>query len=86
MVAGHGVDRRPESAEEPVGELVLRAPAPVGEVAARDDDVGRDVPEQRRERVLDGRVLLRPEMEVGDVEDSHGHPANPRRIDNCADG
>ena len=69
-----------------MGELVLGAPAAVGEVAARDHEIGRDVPEQRRERVLDGRVLPRPEMEVGDVEDSCGHPANPRRIGNCADG
>jgi hypothetical protein len=57
-----------EALEEGVRALVLVAPPAVGEVAARDHEPRLDLLDQALEGALDGRVLARAGVEIGDVE------------------
>ncbi len=67
------MERHAERTQKARRALVLGAPAAVCEVAAGDDQLGLDRSDQRGERALDGRVLLRARMDVGDVQDARRH-------------
>jgi hypothetical protein len=73
VVSGHGKDRRPEPAEESRRALELPAASAMGEIARRDDElrlVPLDEPRKRRRHV---EVLVRPDVEVGYVEEACCH-------------
>ena len=53
--------------------LVLVTPAAVRQVAAGDDELGRDPLDQVGQRALEDVVVAGPEMEVRDVEDACLH-------------
>ena len=73
MIARHREHGDAERAEKPVRALVLGAAAPIGQIAGRDDELGRRPLDERGERTLDLRVLALAHMEVGDVEDACDH-------------
>ena len=52
---------------------MLLRPTPMREIAARDHELGLEPFDQLLERALDGRSLLRPHMEVRNVEHPRGH-------------
>jgi hypothetical protein len=65
---------RPEAAEELGRRLVLFPQAAVGEVAARDHELGVDALDQLANRELDFRLsgaTTRPEMQVGNLKDAY---------------
>jgi hypothetical protein len=73
VVSRNDEERRSKGVEIPRGGLVLDLPAPVREVPARDDEVGRDTLNEVTDRTLEGRVIEavpRAEMQVGHVEDA----------------
>jgi hypothetical protein len=60
---------------------VLGAPAAVGQIASRDDEIGRDALDEPSEAALDQGVLARAEMQVGDVENPDSHAEPPYKLD-----
>jgi hypothetical protein len=75
VVPRDGEQRQVEPAQESRSPLVLVAPAAVREVAARDDQLGAGPLDQPGERALDVRVLARPGVQVGQVQDARRHRA-----------
>jgi hypothetical protein len=73
VVAGDGEYGNTEGGEEPVGPLVLVAPAPVRQVARSDDDLRRHAGCEPDERLLDVRVLACAYVEIGNMQDACGH-------------
>ena len=73
MVAGDREHRRSESAQEGRGTLVLAASATVCEVTAHDDELRPDRRNEVGERPLDRRLLVRPDMQIGKVENTRWH-------------
>ena len=53
--------------------LVLIGEAPMGQVAARDDELRLGPLDQPRQRLSDLRGLAGAEVEVGDVENARNH-------------
>ena len=71
---GTADDRRAEAAQEGGGAVVLVAPAAVRQVAARDDQLGlRPRSTSAPIACSRTRVVARPEMEIGDVQDARNH-------------
>ena len=63
-----------ERAQERRRPVVLLAPAPVGQVAGRDDQFGLDsLRAERASASLENRVVARPEMQIRNVEDARIH-------------
>ena len=52
---------------------MLAAAAAVGQIAAREDELGALAFDQREQRPFDRRVVLGAEMEIGDVQDARSH-------------
>ena len=77
MVTGDHEQGQAEAAEERSRALVLFAPAAMGQVAARDDQLDLDSLEQVRDRLFDAGVLVRTRVEIREVENPRGH-AEPR--------
>ena len=73
MVARDGDDGRAEPAQQRGGPLVLLAPAAVGQVAARDDEVGLQPLDERAERTRDVGALVAADVQVRDVENPCCH-------------
>jgi len=73
VVARNGEHRWTEGDEEPVRALELCAPAPVAEIAGRDDELGLHALDERGHGRLDVRVLASAGVEIGNVEDACAH-------------
>jgi hypothetical protein len=72
VVPGNGEQRQPEAAQEARGPFMLLAAAAVREVAARDEKRGLRALHEERERPLHRGILLRPDVQIGHVEDPPG--------------
>jgi hypothetical protein len=73
VVSGHREHRGPERAQEPRGMLVLRRPAAMSEVAARDHECRCGALDEAQQRLLHKRVFARARMQVGNVDHADGH-------------
>jgi hypothetical protein len=73
VVAGHCEDGWPKGAEERGGALELSRPAAVREVAGGDDELRLDPLDEARERLLDFGLLVRADVEIGNVEEPGRH-------------
>ena len=71
MVAGDREDRPGEPAEEVRGTVVLVGAAAVGEVPAGDDQLGVDAGDERLETGLQPGIVVAPEMQVREVQNSY---------------
>jgi hypothetical protein len=70
MVPRHREHGRPERAEEISRPLVLRAPVPMGEVAARDHELGGQRLDELSERHLDLRLLVLAHVQVRHLQEA----------------
>ena len=68
MVPGYDDERPLQRAQESRRPLLLLRLVPVGEIAGGEDDLGVGPLHQLDEIGLDLRLLVRPRMEVGDVQ------------------
>jgi hypothetical protein len=59
---------------------VLLAAAPMSQIAARDDQLGACSLDQQGERALDGGILARADVQVGEVQDPRGSRCQGRGI------
>ncbi len=73
MVPRHREHRRPERAKELGGALELFAAAAMREITRRDDELRLDPLDEPRETRLDFRLLVRADVEIGNVEEACGH-------------
>ena len=70
MVPGNDEEGRAERTQERRCSLVLSGRVPVREVAARDDQLGRELGDERPQVVLHFGLLSRARMEVGHLQDA----------------
>ena len=68
MVPRDDDERPPERAQEPGGPLLLLRLVAVGEVAGREDDLRVGPLHQLDQIGLDLRLLVRPRVKVGNVQ------------------
>jgi hypothetical protein len=64
VVAGHGQDPGPERAQERCRALVVDRPSAVGQVSARNHDLGLHALDQALQRLDDLGRLARADMQV----------------------
>ena len=70
MVSGNDQKRRAEGAQKRCRALVLFGRVAVRQIAARDDELGGELGDERTEIVLDLGLLTRARMEVGNLQDA----------------
>ena len=70
MVPGDDEERRAEGAQQRSGALVLLGGVAVSQVAARDDELGGELGDERPQVVLHLGLLTRARMEVGNLQDA----------------
>ncbi len=70
VVPGDDEERRAEGAQERCGALVLLRGVAVRQVAARDDELGGELDDERPQVVLHLGLLERARMEVGNLQDA----------------
>jgi hypothetical protein len=85
VVPRHDEQRRSEASEELGGLRVLLTPAAVRDVPCRDDEIGADPLDEREQRAAHVRAIVRPEMEVGDVDQAGWHSRGRLYTDFVAD-
>ncbi len=73
VIAGDRQHGETQRAQERRGGGMLLRPATMCEIAARDHELGLEPFDELLERALDRRSLLRPHMEVRNVEHTRGH-------------
>jgi hypothetical protein len=67
VVAGDCENRPPEALKEVGGAIVLLATPPVGQVAARDDQLGIDAFDEAREARLKPRLFAAADVKIREV-------------------
>jgi hypothetical protein len=70
VVTGHGENGSTDALEEPCGAVVLFGTAPVGQVTARDDQLGVDALDQVGKARLEPRLLVCAHMKIREVKES----------------
>jgi hypothetical protein len=70
VIPGNGEDWSAEALEEVGGAGVLLGSSPMGQVAAGDDQFRVNAVDQRGKAWLDPRLLVRADVEVGEVKES----------------
>jgi len=73
VVPGNGQCRHLQPVEQGLRLLELRPPAAVGEIAARDHELGLEVVTECHERVVELGSRVGSPVEVGDVDRAGGH-------------
>jgi hypothetical protein len=67
VIPGHRQNRPPEALEEVGGAVVLLGTPPVGQVAARDDQLGIDALDEAREARLKPRLFAAADVKIREV-------------------
>ena len=70
VVPGDDQERRAEGAQQRGRTLVLLGGVAVGQVAARDDELGGELGDERSQVILHLGLLTRAHMEVGNLQDA----------------
>jgi hypothetical protein len=70
VVPGDDEEGSAEGAEQRCGALVLRRRVAVRQIAARDDELGGELSDERPQVVLHLGLLTRAHMEVGNLQDA----------------